>query len=406
MFSHTNEESDVDSLLVPIQKDSLLYPKNISKVKNLLEKMKHNGDNDVERDGHQRNFYRHLFKPHFEELSDPVDVSLDRKSIKLVNRDDTSNGSAKVRKLSQAIVQSNIKIDAKQYKNHDELDVLDISSKCKINSSRESDEFSHMTNIVESAQTDQLLQQNWEQWFEKFCLIPNENDKKSLCRNIARCMNKDTLTNLISFLTGVSCWDSYENMKIFVQLVIFDYLLLQDLENEYQEVLPLLMGLLVKDEQLLTNQFVLPLISRSEVLQTETLMFLTQVANQLQKLDNKKAVIRTYLSNGKQTLSDESEITFLEEVLSADDLNFFEDDILLNDFCAYLLDSTHHNKNSSTNFNKNIKLGKFLLTIVKRVPTEIPSTAYVKLSQTVDLHSSFLKKSISAEFKKKQARNI
>ena len=112
-------------------------------------------------------------------------------------------------------------------------------------------------------------------------------------------------------------------------------------------------------------------------------------------------ILLAYLEHNNHSLCNETQLNFLETILFSSDFDGLKDNALINSITSYLYDSMHNNEKATTNFNKNAKLGKFLLHFVKILPDEIPSVIYVKLSQAADLHQSFLIKTITAELKKK-----
>merc|ERR1712150_416297 len=119
------------------------------------------------------------------------------------------------------------------------------------------------------------------------------------------------------------------------------------------------------------------------------------------KVDNRKMILLAYLKHNDKKLCNETQLKFLDTILFSSDFDGLKENKLLNSITSYLCDSMHNNEKHSTNFNKNAKLGKFLLNFVKILPDEIPPVIYMKLSQAADLHQSFLKKAITTELKNK-----
>ena len=182
--------------------------------------------------------------------------------------------------------------------------------------------------------------------------------------------------------------------------MVFKSLLEEDL-GKYQDCLPLIVDIQANDEEFVTKKFLIAYISKSEELIIDGLPFLSKLATQLQQADHKSMVISAYLRNKKQILCDEAQLVYLESILHSSEFEGLKESVILQLLTSYIFESMQINEKSTVNFNKNAKLGKFLLNFVKKLPIEIPAGIYAELSQAVDLHQSFLKKSIANELRKK-----
>ena len=59
---------------------------------------------------------------------------------------------------------------------------------------------------------------------------------------------------------------------------------------------------------------------------------------------------------------------------------------------------------SSPSFCKNARFGKFLLNLVKKLPTSISVKVQADLLEAASAHATFLKKNIELELKKKNVQ--
>ena len=394
MMELNSVDANYESLLVPLGNDSSWCPQNIDKVNELLSKIKRPTENQKQAEEKQ-NFYRQMLKPYCTELMDSDDVIFDQ--IQLVSATDFYEKSSKIAKVSLPSCQE------------DENDMPEPTSRIiqneviksqnnKIDSLKEENGIAKI--IIEAAENLQNLQDIGEKIIYYFSAIENDLEKLLVCSNIASSITKEKLNNIILFLSTIMNEKKIGILRIFVENVIFNSLSKQDLA-EHPLSLPLLIDILALDEEFVTKKFLVTYISKCETLITNALPFLSKLATQLQKVDHKIIVLSAYLKSKKQSLCDESQLVFLDSMLISSDFDGLSEIIILQQLTSYLFDSMQNNDKSVKNFNKNMKLGKFLLNLVKNLPDEIPPVIYMKLSQAIDLHQSFLKKSIITELRKK-----
>ena len=403
-LSLLDKDDDLSAYLVPLADNSPLCPQNVDKIKDLLKQMKNKDNTNTCSDSQnsERAFFRHFLRPHFKELSDSDGKIINE--VHLVSAKDSSDRKEKALKLSQEVIDE-INQD-KMVPNlvlNDPCTPVSILTQCteeEMPALLPEDSLGAM--VVKCAQSEQLIQENGQQIFEEFCVLP-QKEQLLVCNYVLRAMTKDLLKNVISYLSINSFWKTSDGLKYFIEKVVFNFMWRLDLNEENYSVLTLVLGFVSKDEDFMVEKFILPFMEKSNFANPETLKCITQMVVSIHKKDHRIAVLSTYLKYDTQKLSDENQIAFIEAVITSDTFNVLDDDVLLSSFCAYLLDSMHINQNNSPNFNKNTRLGKFLLKVMKKMPSEISSITYVNLSQIVNLHNSFLRKALSSELKK---RNI
>ena len=386
-FDNSNE-----CFLMPLKTDSPWCPQNVDKVQELLAKVKRPSTGDQKRfEEKQQNIYREMLKPHYPDLCD-VDELKDYK-IQLEQRQDSQETSSKIAKIQLIDKNENDK-QSQVLANHQEV-VIENSQSTNI---QPNDSITKL--FIDSAESLQLLKDNGQKFIDVFCLIENDSEKLRVCSSIKRCICKEKLRNIITFLASILDVNSYKELSIFIENVVFKSLLEEDL-GEYPHCLPLIVDIQAKDEEFVTRNFLIAYISKCEELIINGLPFLSKLVTQLQQADHKTMVISAYLKNKKQRLCDEAQLVYLESILHSSEFEGLKESVILQLLTSYIFESMQINEKSTVNFNKNAKLGKFLLNLVKKLPSEIPTVIYAKLSQAVDLHQSFLKKSIANELRKK-----
>ena len=386
-FDNSNE-----CFLIPLRTDSPWCPQNVDKVQELLAKVKRPSTGDQKLlEEKQQNIYREMLKPHYPELCD-VDEREDYK-IQLVQPKDSQEKSSKIAKIQP--------IDKKE--NDQQSLVLtkhqEVITKDNQNTNiQPNDDITKL--FIDSAESLQLLKDNGQKFIDLFCQLENDNEKMRICSSIKRCLCKEKLRNIITFLSSILNIDSFKELNIFIENVVFKSLLDEDL-GEHPNCLPLIVDMQANDEEFVTKNFLIAYISKCEELIINGLPFLSKLATQLQQAEHKSMVISAYLRNKKQSLCDEAQLVYLESIMHSSEFDGLKESVILQLLTSYIFESMQINEKSIVNFNRNAKLGKFLLNLVKKLPTEIPAVIYAKLSQAVDLHQSFLKKSIAIELRKK-----
>jgi len=392
MDSLSSFDNSIECFLMPLRTDSPWCPQNVDKVRELLAKVKRPSTSDQQQlEEKQQNIYREMLKPHYPELCD-VDELRDCK-IQLVQPQDSQETSSKIAKIQP--------IDNKE--NDKQSQVLINHQETEIENSQNTNNqpIDSVTKLfIDSAESLQLLKDNGQKFIDVFCLIENDSEKLRVCSSIKRCIGNEKLRNIITFLASILNVNNYKELSIFIENVVFKSLLEEDLGN-YPDCLPLIVDIQANDEEFVTKKFLIAYISKSEELIINGLPFLSKLATQLQQADHKSMVISAYLRNKKQILCDEAQLVYLESILHSSEFEGLKESVILQLLTSYIFESMQINEKSTVNFNKNAKLGKFLLNLVKKLPTEIPAVIYAKLSQAVDLHQSFLKKSIANELRKK-----
>ena len=401
MYSQSQDEKGFGDLYSPLDSDSPLYPKRTDEVINLLKLIRDKGGEGSGKDNvNQSKFYRQLFSNHFEELSEPCGVSQGINAIKMVDAVPPEERKLKAQKLDYAEQQecSSIKKELEDSEGDNNSLTIPGSQFIK-NPTNFQEECSLQNNIVQIAQHEDILRQSGQELFSNFCEIEDEKQKLSICHFILQNITNEGFRNIMSFLTDQFLWENQDLLNMFVEKVIFKRLLTQNFADDSQEILQFILGLLAKDEELVTRGFLLPLMKQSDSSESHTLSLITLVLRHIHENSNKKAVFVSYLCN-RSKLIDEVELTFLEVLIVEHDFDGFKDHTVLKDFAQYLLVSSVRDNSNSMNLNKSTRFGKFLLNVIKKMPTEIPSIAYEKLCQVVDVHISFLKKAMSIELKK------
>lgn len=392
MDSSSFFDTSNECFLMPLRTDSPWCPQNVDKVRELLAKVKRPSTGDQKQlEEKQQNIYREMLKPHYPELCD-FDELKDYK-IQLVHAQDSLETSSKIAKIQPIDKKENDK-QSQVLTHHQETEIENSQS----TNNQPNDSVTKL--FIDSAESFQLLKDNGPKFIDVFCLIENDSEKLRVCSSIKRCIGKEKLRNIITFLASILNVNSYKELSIFIENVVFKSLLEEDL-GKYPDCLPLIVDIQANDEEFVTKKFLIAYISKSEELIIDGLPFLSKLATQLQQADHKSMVISAYLRNKKQILCDEAQLVYLESILHSSEFEGLKESVILQLLTSYIFESMQINEKSTVNFNKNAKLGKFLLNLVKKLPNEIPAVIYAKLSQAVDLHQSFLKKSIANELRKK-----
>ena len=392
MDSSSFFDTSNECFLMPLRTDSPWCPQNVDKVRELLAKVKRPSTGDQKQlEEKQQNIYREMLKPHYPELCD-FDELKDYK-IQLVHAQDSLETSSKIAKIQPIDKKENDK-QSQVLTHHQETEIENSQS----TNNQPNDSVTKL--FIDSAESFQLLKDNGPKFIDVFCLIENDSEKLRVCSSIKRCIGKEKLRNIITFLASILNVKSYKELSIFIENVVFKSLLEEDL-GKYPDCLPLIVDIQANDEEFVTKNFLIAYISKSEELIIDGLPFLSKLATQLQQADHKSMVISAYLRNKKQILCDEAQLVYLESILHSSEFEGLKESVILQLLTSYIFESMQINEKSTVNFNKNAKLGKFLLNLVKKLPNEIPAVIYAKLSQAVDLHQSFLKKSIANELRKK-----
>ena len=392
MDSSSFFDTSNECFLMPLRTDSPWCPQNVDKVRELLAKVKRPSTGDQKQlEEKQQNIYREMLKPHYPELCD-FDELKDYK-IQLVHVQDSLETSSKIAKIQPIDKKENDK-QSQVLTHHQETEIENSQS----TNNQPNDSVTKL--FIDSAESFQLLKDNGPKFIDVFCLIENDSEKLRVCSSIKRCIGKEKLRNIITFLASILNVNSYKELSIFIENVVFKSLLEEDL-GKYPDCLPLIVDIQANDEEFVTKKFLIAYISKSEELIIDGLPFLSKLATQLQQADHKSMVISAYLRNKKQILCDEAQLVYLESILHSSEFEGLKESVILQLLTSYIFESMQINEKSTVNFNKNAKLGKFLLNLVKKLPNEIPAVIYAKLSQAVDLHQSFLKKSIANELRKK-----
>ena len=392
MDSSSFFDTSNECFLMPLRTDSPWCPQNVDKVRELLAKVKRPSTGDQKQlEEKQQNIYREMLKPHYPELCD-FDELKDYK-IQLVQPQDSQETRSKIAKIQPIDKKENDK-QSQVLTHHQETEIENSQS----TNNQPNDSVTKL--FIDSAESFQLLKDNGPKFIDVFCLIENDSEKLRVCSSIKRCIGKEKLRNIITFLASILNVNSYKELSIFIENVVFKSLLEEDL-GKYPDCLPLIVDIQANDEEFVTKKFLIAYISKSEELIIDGLPFLSKLATQLQQADHKSMVISAYLRNKKQILCDEAQLVYLESILHSSEFEGLKESVILQLLTSYIFESMQINEKSTVNFNKNAKLGKFLLNLVKKLPNEIPAVIYAKLSQAVDLHQSFLKKSIANELRKK-----
>ena len=394
------EEEDTVDFLGPLDEDNPLCPRNVDKVKSLLKQLnlKHDKNNESKGD---REFFQQLFKPYYNKETSKRDDTEDSFRAELVWAQNVEETKKKATKLSTD--------DLEENKNTDDVSNPSTNGKTNHNIIAHSvaDPLSQCPGenivdfIIKSAQTEQLMEENGAEILKNFGAIKIEKKKYVVCNDVIKAIDSNSLMNIISFVSKLSSWDSYESLHFFVENVIFQIVICRDLKNFDQAVLQKILGFLEKDEKFVVERLATPIIDECSALDDQVLAFLTEVVTNLQDPSNQFIVLAAYLKSSIEKMCNQNQLTFLEVIIFNENLKIFEDYALLDTIISYLLECLLHDKKTSKNFNANTKLGKFLLKFIKQLPSDIPSATFLKLSQIVELQKSFLSKSISAELKKK-----
>jgi hypothetical protein len=387
LLSLSDNDDAFECFLSRLEADSPLYPQNIDKVKSLLKKIE-NDDDSTTINNQERNFYRRMLKPHFKELSNSDDETI-QNELKLVPANSSPKRKEKVIKLSDNIANSH------------RTGALDAQNSTKSESNLVPLE-SIITMLVKSAHSEQLLQENFKNILHDFCALQDEKEWTSVCDLVIKELNTDAFNNVISFLKHLPSWEELEGLKLFVENIVFKYITSTNLDGNDTALLQLI-DLVPKDEKFVVEQFAIPFIAKSNLSNLQILAYITQMVLQLQNAEHKTALLAAYLKSSNEEICNESQVNLMDAMISSDNSNAFEEIPILELLSSYILVSMQNNAKSTINFNKNTRFGKFLLCVMKNLPPEIPSTTYAKLSQIADFHNSFLKKKISAELKTRRS---
>ena len=395
------EEEDTVDFLGPIDDDNPLCPRNVDKVKSLLKQLnlQHDKNNESKSD---REFFQRLFKPYYNKETSKWDDTEEKCRVQLVWAQNSEETKKKVAKLSVD--------DLEEDKNTNDVVNLSSNGKTSLNVMAHSvaNTLSQCPGdnitvdfIIKSAQTEQLMEENGAEILRNLSAIKIEKKKYVVCNEVIKAMDSNSLMNIISFVSKVSSWDTYDSLHFFIENIVFQMVICRNLKNFNQAVLQKILGFLEKDEKFVVERLVTPIIDESSALDDQVLAFLTEVVTNLQDPSSQLIVLTAYLKSSVEKLCNQNQLTFLEVIIFNENLKIFEDYALLDTIISYLLESLLHDKKTAKNFNTNTKLGKFLLKFIKQLPSDIPSATFLKLSQIVEVQNSFLSKSISAEIKKK-----
>ena len=395
------EEEDSVDFLGPIDDDNPLCPRNVDKVKSLLKQLnlQHDKNNESESD---REFFQQLFKPYYNKETSKWDDTEEKCRVQLVWAQNSEETKKKVAKLSVD--------DLEEDKNTNDVVNLSSNGKTSLNIMAHSvaDTLSQCPGeniivdfIIKSAQTEQLMEENGAEILRNLSAIKLEKKKYVVCNEVIKAMDSNSLMNIISFVSKVSSWDTYDSLHFFIENIVFQMVICRNLKNFNQAVLQKILGFLEKDEKFVVERLVTPIIDESSALDDQVLAFLTEVVTNLQDPSSQLIVLTAYLKSSVEKLCNQNQLTFLEVIIFNENLKILEDHALLDTIITYLLESLLHDKKTSKNFNTNTKLGKFLLKFIKQLSSVIPSSTFLKLSQIVEVQNSFLSKSINAELKKK-----
>ena len=284
-------EEDTVDFLGPIDEDNPLCPRNVDKVKSLLKQLnlKHDKNNESKSD---REFFQQLFQPFYNKEESEWDDTEDTCRVEVVWAHNVDETKKKVTKLSID--------DLEEDKNTN--DVANLSS----NGNMSPDIMAHSVAdtlsqcpggnitvdfIIKSAQTEQLMEENGAKILSILSAIKVEKRKYVVCNDVIKAIDSNSLMNIISFVSKVSSWDSYDSLHFFIENIVFQMVICRDLKNFGQAVLQKILGFLEKDEKFVVERLVTPIIDESSALDDQVLAFLTEVVTNLQDPANQFIVL-------------------------------------------------------------------------------------------------------------------